>query len=178
MFNSVSTVSTYIKTFTFGEERLEVQIKAIENCKSKIALKTTAFATLATRFLEDGSWKESKWTKEQFLDLIEPLLALKTTISEMRDRNTIALKTIADNWGPAAAKQIKAEVHGTSCLRQIASVSVLYKDRYGEARQKLNFWIISRILSNNELCYCGVISEFNNMTTSRTYQQPLLNRSE
>lgn len=85
LFNFVSVVSTYIKTFIFGEKRLQVQIKAIKNCKSKIALKTTVFATLTTRFLKDGSWKESKWTKKQFLDLIEPFLALKTTISEIKD---------------------------------------------------------------------------------------------
>lgn len=54
LFNFVSAVSTYIKTFTFGKKRIQVQIKAIENSKSKISLKTIAFATLATRFLKDN----------------------------------------------------------------------------------------------------------------------------
>lgn len=54
LFNFISVVSTYIKTFTFGEKKLQVQIKIIKNCKSKIALKTTVFAILATKFLENG----------------------------------------------------------------------------------------------------------------------------
>ena len=54
-FNSVFAVGTYIKTFMFGGKRLQVQIEAMKNCKSKIALKTTIFATLTIWFLEDDS---------------------------------------------------------------------------------------------------------------------------
>lgn len=54
LFNFVSVISTYIKTFKFKKERLQVKIKAIKNCKSKIESKTIAFAILATRFLENG----------------------------------------------------------------------------------------------------------------------------
>lgn len=89
-----------------------------------------------------GSWKASNWTQEQFMELIEPLLALKSTVSEMGDWNVSALPKIAGNWGLPAAHQIKAEVQGTFCLRRIALVSALYKDRYLEARKELNYWII------------------------------------
>lgn len=60
LFNSVSTVNTYIKTFTFGEKKLKVQIEVIKNYKSKIVSKITIFATLTTKFLENNSWNESK----------------------------------------------------------------------------------------------------------------------
>lgn len=55
LFNFVFMLSTYIKTFMFGEKRLRVQIEAIKNCKSKIAIKTTTFVILATKFLNNGS---------------------------------------------------------------------------------------------------------------------------
>lgn len=54
--------------------------QSIESCNSKIATRSTAYAKLATRFLKDRSWKESKWTHDRFLELIEPLLALRNTV--------------------------------------------------------------------------------------------------
>ncbi len=81
------------------------------------------------------------------MELIELLLAIKLTVSDIRDRGTLALQTIAGNWGLPVAERIKAEVKGVWCLRQIALVSSLYKDNYEDARHELNYRIINRILS-------------------------------
>lgn len=59
-FNSIAAANNYIETFTFGKDCLLVQIETIENCKMKIAKRLTAYAKLATKFFEDGSWRESK----------------------------------------------------------------------------------------------------------------------
>ncbi len=147
LFKTTAAANKYVETFTFGEDRFSVQIETIENYKMKIATRSTAYAKLATKFLEDGSWRESKWTPKQFMELIEPLLAIKLTVSDIRDRGTLALQTITGNWGLPVAERIKAEVKGVWCLRQIASVSSLYKDNYENARHELNHRIINYILS-------------------------------
>ncbi len=64
LFKTTAAANKYVKTFTFGKDSLSVQIETIENCKMKIATRSTAYAKLATKFFEDGSWKESKWTPE------------------------------------------------------------------------------------------------------------------
>ncbi len=97
LFNITAAANKYVETFTFGEDRLSVQIETIENCKMKITTRSTAYTKLATKFLEDGSWRESKWTPKQFIELIEPLLAIKLTVFDIRDRGTLALQTIAGN---------------------------------------------------------------------------------
>ena len=88
-------------------------------------------------------------------------MAFKTIVYKMRNQNTIVLKIIANNWVLTVAKQIKTKVHGILYLRQIASVFVLDKDRYGKARQKLNFWIILYILlkkiKKSGRCYVFII---------------------
>ncbi len=147
LFKTRATANKYVKTFIFGEDRLSVQIETIENCKMKIATRSTAYSKLATKFLEDVSWRESKWTPKQFMELIKPLLAIKLTVSDIRDQGTLALQTIAGNWGLPVAKRIKAEVKGVWYLRRIALVSSLYKDNYEDARHKLNYRIINHILS-------------------------------
>ncbi len=146
-FNSIAAANNYVETFTFGEDRLQVQIETIENCKMKIATRSTAYARLATKFFDDGSWRECKWTPEQFTELIAPLLAMKLTVTDMRDRDTLALQTIAKNWWLSVAESIKAEVKGYMCLRRIASVSSMFKGEYDDARNELNYCILQRILA-------------------------------
>ncbi len=85
LFKTTIAVNKYVETFTFGKDHLSVQIETIENYKMKIATRSTVYAKLATKFLEDESWRESKWTPEQFMELIEPLLAIKLTVSDIRD---------------------------------------------------------------------------------------------
>ncbi len=46
------------------------------------------------------------------MELIEPLFAIKLTVSEIRDRETLALQMIAGNWGLLVAERIKAEIKG------------------------------------------------------------------
>ncbi len=55
LFKTTAAANKYVETFTFGEDRLSVQIETIENCKMKITTRSTAYAKLATKFLEDGS---------------------------------------------------------------------------------------------------------------------------
>ncbi len=76
LFKTTVAANKYVETFTFGEDHLSVQIETIKNCRKKIATRSTAYAKLATKFLEDGSWRKSKWTPKQFIELIEPLLAI------------------------------------------------------------------------------------------------------
>ncbi len=85
LFKTTAAANKYVETFTFGEDCFSVQIETIENCKIKIATRSTAYAKLATKFCEDGSWRESKWTPEQFMELIELFLAIKLTVSDIRD---------------------------------------------------------------------------------------------
>lgn len=59
-FKCIIAVNNYVQTFTFGEDCLPVQVETIENCKLKIATKSTAYAKLPTRLLENGSWQKSK----------------------------------------------------------------------------------------------------------------------
>ncbi len=117
LFKIIAAVNKYVETFTFGKDCLSVQIEIIENCKMKIATRSITYAKLATMFLEDGSWRESKWAPEQFMELIEPLLAIKLTVSDIRDRGTLALQTIVGNWWLLVAERIKANVKGVWCLR-------------------------------------------------------------
>lgn len=87
-FNSIAAMNKYVETFTFGEDRLRVQIDTIENCKKKITIGSTAYARLAIKFLSDESWRESRWTEEQFTEVLEPLLVIKSTLTNQRDRHT------------------------------------------------------------------------------------------
>lgn len=64
VFNSVSATNACIETFIYREKRLQIQIKTIDYCKTLIALKTIAFASLASKFLEKSSWREFNWTKK------------------------------------------------------------------------------------------------------------------
>lgn len=42
-FNSIAAANKYVETFTFEEDCLYVHIDAIENCKKKITIKSTAY---------------------------------------------------------------------------------------------------------------------------------------
>lgn len=59
-FNSIAAANKYDETFTFGENRLRVQIDTVENCRKKISIRSTAYARLVTKFLFDGSWRERR----------------------------------------------------------------------------------------------------------------------
>lgn len=59
-FNSIAATNKYVKTFTFGEDCLHVQIDIVENCRKKISIRSTAYTRLATKFLFDGFWGERK----------------------------------------------------------------------------------------------------------------------
>ena len=116
LFKSISMINTYIKTFVFNKKRLQIQIKVIENYKSKIISKSIAFATLANIFLENGFWIKFKQTKKQFIEIIKPFLVLKIIISKIKSQNTNILKTIANNQDLATAKNIKKKTRGILCL--------------------------------------------------------------
>lgn len=55
LLKTTAVTNKYVKTFTFGEDRLLIQIKTIEYCKIKIAIRSTAYTKLATKFLNDRS---------------------------------------------------------------------------------------------------------------------------
>ncbi len=60
LFKTAAAATKYVKTFTFGENCLSVQIERIENSKMKIVTRLTVYAKLATKFLKNGSWRENK----------------------------------------------------------------------------------------------------------------------
>ena len=82
------------------------------------------------------------------MELIQPLLAAEKTFVNMKDRREISLQTISSNWSNEIADAISAEKCGSVCLRRVAAVSVLFKNRYIDARNALNHVIIKRMLSN------------------------------
>lgn len=86
LFKSVTAVTEYVETFLFGEDRLMIQIQTIENCKAKLSTRATAYARLSMNFLEDGSWRESKWTSEQLTELMEPVPSTRSVISGMKGK--------------------------------------------------------------------------------------------
>ncbi len=55
LFKTIVAANKYVETFTFGKNQLLVQIETIENCKMKIATRSTTYAKLVTKFLKDGS---------------------------------------------------------------------------------------------------------------------------
>lgn len=59
-FNSITAMNNYIKTFTFRKDCLLVQVKIIENCKMKIAIRSTTYAKLVIKSFKDGLWRENK----------------------------------------------------------------------------------------------------------------------
>lgn len=60
LFKTITAANKYVKTFTFRENRLSVLIETIENCKMKIATRSSVYAKLTTKFLKDRLWRESK----------------------------------------------------------------------------------------------------------------------
>lgn len=62
LFKIIVAINKYIETFTFGEDRFLVQIEIIENYKMKIAIRSTVYTKLATKFFKDRLWKKSKLT--------------------------------------------------------------------------------------------------------------------
>lgn len=49
---------------------------------------------------------------EQFIELINSLLAIKLIVSIIRDRGILALQIIAGNWELQVVERIKAEAKG------------------------------------------------------------------
>ncbi|MCJ1348892.1 hypothetical protein MMC31_007125, partial [Peltigera leucophlebia] len=133
-FKSVSALNKFTETFSFGPDCLVVQIDAIEHCKQS--------ASYSSR------------TSEQFIELIEPLLGMEKTFLDMRDRADMSLQTISMNWSVDIAKVISSEKGGNTCLRRIASVSLIFKNRYDDARNALNHVIIDHILSKKTRQSC------------------------
>lgn len=86
---------------------------------------------------------------EQFIEFIKSLLAIKFILFDIKDRGSLALQIIADNWGLPMTESIKAEVKDVWYLKQIALVFSLYKDSYEAIRYELNYHIIHHILSKN-----------------------------
>lgn len=60
LFKTIAITNNYIEIFTFEKDRLLVQIETIEDCKMKIITRSTGYAKLVTKFLEDELWKENK----------------------------------------------------------------------------------------------------------------------
>lgn len=121
-FNSITAVNKYVKTFTFGKNRLYIQINTVENCKKKISIKSIVYIRLAIKFLFNGSWRESKWMEKQFKEVREPLLAIKLIVTNQKNRDKLSFQTITKNWGLLIAQKIKDEFNILICLRYIASV--------------------------------------------------------
>ena len=132
-FKSVSALNKFTETFGFGPDRLVVQIDAIEHCKQSASRSSRVYAKIAKKFLNDESWKAANWTSEQFMELIEPLLGMEKTFLDMRDRADMSLQTISMNWSVDIAKVISFEKGGNTCLRRVASISLIFKNRYDDA---------------------------------------------
>ncbi len=147
-FRSVAVLNKYTETFGFGPDCLVVQIDAIENCKRTASRTSSMYAKVVKNFLDDESWMTANWTYEQFMELIQPLLAVEKTFVDMRDRREISLQTISSNWSNEIAGAISAEKCGSVCLLRVAAVSVLFKNRYTDARNALNHITIEQILSH------------------------------
>ncbi len=127
-FRSVAALNKYTETFGFGPDCLVVQIDTIENCRRTASRASGIYAKVAKKFLDDNSWKSANWTCEQFMELIQPLLAAEKTFVDMRDRQKISLQTISSNWSNKIADAISAEKCLSVCLRRVAAVSVLFKN--------------------------------------------------
>lgn len=56
------------------------------------------------------------------MKMLEPLLVMKLTVTDQRNRCELILQTIAKTWWLLVAERIKEESNGLMCLRQIASV--------------------------------------------------------
>lgn len=50
---SITVVNNYVETFLFQEDCFLVQVKIIKNCKIKIAIRSTVYTKLVTKFFED-----------------------------------------------------------------------------------------------------------------------------
>ena len=146
-FKSVSALNKFTETFGFGPDRLVVQIDAIEHCKQSASHLSRVYAKIAKKFLDDESWKVANWTSEQFIELIKPLLSIEKIFFDIRDRADMSLQTISMNWSINIAKVISSKKGGNTCLRRVASVSLIFKNRYDDTRNALNHVIIDRILS-------------------------------
>lgn len=70
---------------------------------------------------------------EQFLELIELLLAIKLTVDNIRDQFILALQIITGNWGLPVVKRMKLEIKSNMSMRQITFVSSIYKSNYKDA---------------------------------------------
>ncbi len=86
LFKIIVVTNKYIEIFTFRENHLLVQIEIIKNCKIKIAIKSTAYTKLAIKFFKDGLWKKSKLMPKKFMELIKLFLAIKLTVSDIRNQ--------------------------------------------------------------------------------------------
>lgn len=83
-FNLITAANNYIKTFTFEKDYFLIQIKIIENCKIKIAKKSTVYTKLAIKFFENRLQRENKQMLEQFIKLIELFLTIKLIIANIK----------------------------------------------------------------------------------------------
>lgn len=54
LFKSVTVISKYIEIFDFVKNYLIVQIQIVKNCKTKISIKTMAYAQLVINFFKNG----------------------------------------------------------------------------------------------------------------------------
>lgn len=80
LFKLITVVLNFVGIFLFGKNHFMIQIQTIENCKTKIFTQVMAYIRLAINFLQDRSKQKNKWTKKQFIKLIEPLLAINASM--------------------------------------------------------------------------------------------------
>lgn len=132
-FNFIVAANKYIKIFIFEKDCFCIQINTIENYKKSISIRSTTYARLATKLLFDWSWKESRWIKEQFIEVLELLLTMKLIVINQKNRSTPAFQTIAKNWRLSVTERIKEEFKHPICSRHIASVLFLFITKYAIA---------------------------------------------
>lgn len=68
------------------------------------------------------------------MEVLEPLLAMKLTVIDQRNRSTPALQIIAKNWRLPVIGRIKEEFKCPIYLRRIAFVLSLFIKEYDIAR--------------------------------------------
>lgn len=68
---------------------------------------------------------------------------MNTIVVDTQDYSLLAFKKISQNLNMQVVKKIKEKVGKSVCFCRIASVLSLYKDKYSNLCQKLNFCIIT-----------------------------------